>query len=86
MPVSNKKHWRLLIDNDMNKTDLRKATGIGIVLCRARKGLIAEHALADLKKPIGVSTYQLGLTTPNQLQAKLQKDLTAPRKAKKNGL
>ena len=28
MTVSYKKLWKLLIDKDMNKTDLRKATGI----------------------------------------------------------
>jgi len=56
---------------------------IGIVLCRSRNDIVAEYALADLDKPIGVSTYQLGLPTPEQLQAKLQRLLVAPRKAKK---
>lgn len=45
---------------------------IGMVLCRSRNDIVAEYALADLDKPIGVSTYQLGLPTPEQLQMKLQ--------------
>ena len=37
MSVSYKKLWKLLIDKDMNKTDLRLATGLSsatIVRCR----------------------------------------------------
>ena len=29
MPLSYNKLWKLLIDKDMNKTDLREATGLG---------------------------------------------------------
>jgi len=56
---------------------------IGIVLCRSRNDVVAEFALADLKKPIGVSTYQLGLPPPEQLRTKLQNILVAPRKNRK---
>ena len=60
---------------------------IGMVLCRSRNDIVAEYALADLDKPIGVSTYQLGLPTPEQLKLKLQKLLAAPprRKATSKG-
>ena len=30
---------------------------IGLILCRSRNKLIAEYALRDLSKPIGVSGY-----------------------------
>jgi len=56
---------------------------LGIVLCRSRNDIVAEYALADLDKPIGVSTYQLGLPSLDQLQAKLKKLLPSPRKSKK---
>lgn len=58
---------------------------IGIVLCRSRNDIVAEYALADLDKPIGVSTYQLGLPSPAELQARLQKILAVPCKTKRRG-
>ena len=30
---------------------------IGIILCRSHEGIVAEYALRDLTKPVGVSTY-----------------------------
>jgi predicted nuclease of restriction endonuclease-like (RecB) superfamily len=44
---------------------------IGIILCKNRKQKIVEYALRDLNKPIGVSTYQLRETLPEQLQGSL---------------
>jgi len=32
---------------------------IGIILCRDKNKLIAEYALKDMTKPIGVSEYKL---------------------------
>ena len=58
---------------------------IGIVLCHSRNDIVAEYALADLDKPIGVSTYQLGLPTPEQLQVKLRKVLAVATRTKKGG-
>ena len=59
---------------------------IGMVLCRSRNDIVAEYALADLDKPIGVSTYHLGLPTPEQLQMKLQKVLATSTRTKKGGV
>lgn len=56
---------------------------IGILLCKSRNDVVAEYALADLDKPIGVSTYRLGLPPLDQLQTQLQKVLTAPRSPRK---
>ena len=44
---------------------------IGLILCRAKNRIIAEYALRDLQKPIGVSDYVTRLvdTLPPALQA-----------------
>ena len=50
---------------------------VGIILCRTKDNLIADYALHDLNKPIGITTYQVKelpeelraeLPTPEQLQ------------------
>ena len=51
---------------------------IGILLCKSRNDVVAEYSLADLKKPIGVSTYRLGLPPLEQLQAQLRNALSIP--------
>ena len=44
---------------------------IGLILCRAKNRIIAEYALRDLQKPIGVSDYVTKLVNslPKELQA-----------------
>jgi predicted nuclease of restriction endonuclease-like (RecB) superfamily len=42
---------------------------IGVILCRSKNKTIAEYALRDIQKPMGVSTYQLGDALPTQLQS-----------------
>ena len=54
---------------------------IGILLCKSRNDVVAEYSLADLKKPIGVSTYRLGLPPLEQLKAQLRKVLSIPNRA-----
>lgn len=44
---------------------------IGIILCKTRNRLIAEYALRDLRKPMGVSTYHLTTALPDDLKGKL---------------
>ena len=44
---------------------------IGLILCRDRDNLVAEYALRDLNKPIGVSRYELSATLPEELKASL---------------
>ena len=43
---------------------------IGLILCRSKNGIIAEYALRDLNKPIGVSGYVTRLvdTLPTRLR------------------
>ncbi len=44
---------------------------IGLILCRDRDNVVAEYALRDLNKPIGVSRYELSATLPESLKASL---------------
>ncbi|MBC8124073.1 MAG: DUF1016 domain-containing protein [Gemmatimonadaceae bacterium] len=44
---------------------------IGLILCRTENRLVAEYALRDLNKPIGVSAYQLTESLPEHLQGSL---------------
>jgi len=44
---------------------------IGLILCNTRDRLVAEYALRDFSKPIGVSEYQLAASLPEKLKGKL---------------
>lgn len=44
---------------------------IGILLCKNRDTLVAEYALSDIHKPIGVSEYQLTQALPDNLKSSL---------------
>ena len=45
--------------------------GIGIILCKTRKKLIAEYTLRNTNTPIGVSEYKLTRIIPPDLQKNL---------------
>lgn len=47
---------------------------IGMILCRSKNKTIAEYALRDVQKPIGISTHR----TANELPAPLKHQLPAP--------
>lgn len=44
---------------------------IGILLCKSKDKLVAEYALSDIHKPIGVSEYQLTHSLPEGLKGSL---------------
>lgn len=44
---------------------------IGILLCKNKDKLVAEYALSDINKPIGVSEYQLIQALPDNLKPSL---------------
>ena len=44
---------------------------IGLLLCKSKDRLVAEYALSDIQKPIGLSTYTLSHTLPEALRDKL---------------
>lgn len=44
---------------------------IGLILCRDKNRVLAEYALRDISKPIGVSTYDLGASLPDEIKTAL---------------
>ena len=44
---------------------------IGLLLCKSKDRLVAEYALSDIQKPMGLSTCTLSLTLPEALRDKL---------------
>jgi predicted nuclease of restriction endonuclease-like (RecB) superfamily len=44
---------------------------IGLLLCKSKDRLVAEYALSDIQKPMGLSTYTLSHTLPEALRGKL---------------
>jgi predicted nuclease of restriction endonuclease-like (RecB) superfamily len=44
---------------------------IGIILCKTRERFVAEYALRDINKPIGISEYRLAESLPETLQGSL---------------
>lgn len=46
---------------------------IGILLCQDKDKLVAEYALKDINKPIGVSEYKILQDIPEYLQSQLPK-------------
>ncbi len=44
---------------------------IGLILCKGKSKVVAEYALRDMTKPIGVSAYHLTEALPEQLQGNL---------------
>lgn len=47
------------------------AASIGLLLCKSRNKVVAEYALRDNSKPIGVAEYQLTQALPDDLEDKL---------------
>lgn len=44
---------------------------IGLILCQNRNRVVAEYALRGMKKPIGISEYELTRALPTELQSSL---------------
>lgn len=44
---------------------------IGIILCKSKNKVVAEYALRDLRKPMGVSEYRFTESLPKQLKGSL---------------
>jgi hypothetical protein len=41
---------------------------IGLILCEDKKGITVEYAIEGINKPIGVSSFKLTETLPDQLK------------------
>lgn len=44
---------------------------VGLILCRSRDKVVAEYALRDVRKPIGISLYRLNESLPAQFRQDL---------------
>lgn len=44
---------------------------IGLLLCKSKNNLVAEYALKDMSKPIGVSEYTIAKNLPEELENQL---------------
>lgn len=44
---------------------------IGLLLCKNKDKLVAEYALSDIHKPMGVSDYKLTHSLPKKLKSSL---------------
>lgn len=44
---------------------------IGIIICKEKKRTIVEYALKNIEKPIGVASYQISNTLPEDLKSLL---------------
>jgi predicted nuclease of restriction endonuclease-like (RecB) superfamily len=54
--------------DDLIKTELDNPT-IGLLLCKNKRGMIAEYSLRDIEKPIGVSEYKLIKNLPKEYES-----------------
>ena len=53
--------------DDLMKTEQDNPT-IGLLLCKNKRGMIAEYSLRDIVKPIGVSEYKLFKNLPKEYE------------------
>jgi predicted nuclease of restriction endonuclease-like (RecB) superfamily len=84
-----KMNFYLAAVDDLLRQQLDKPS-IGIILCKSKNRVIAEYALRDVKKPMGVSAYRVleelpaayrrSLPAASQLSAQLTQDGAIPRK------
>lgn len=57
--------------DDLLRSEPHDQPSVGILLCKTRNRVIAEYALRDMNKPMGVSTYQLIHALPDQMKGSL---------------
>ncbi|MEO8398724.1 MAG: PDDEXK nuclease domain-containing protein, partial [Ignavibacteriaceae bacterium] len=58
-----------LADERLKKSDDKPS--IGLILCKTKDGLVAEYALRDSKKPIGIAEYRLSEKLPKEIKREL---------------
>ena len=58
-----------VVDDQLRHSDDQPS--IGLILCKSKNRVIVEYSLRDMKKPIGVSEYQLTQTLPEDFQGNL---------------
>jgi predicted nuclease of restriction endonuclease-like (RecB) superfamily len=67
---SGKMNFYISVVDDMLRHPDDRPT-IGIILCRGKNKTVAEYALRDINKPMGVSAYHLNDALPETLQESL---------------
>jgi predicted nuclease of restriction endonuclease-like (RecB) superfamily len=67
---SGKMNFYLSAIDDLLRHSTDQAS-IGIILCKSKNQTVAEYALRDLHKPVGVSQYTLTESLPKQFQGSL---------------
>lgn len=68
--------------------ELKKAEdnpSIGLLLCKSKNNIIAEYALKDMSKPIGVSEYKVTRTLPKELEKALPSEEDIKKRIKLDG-
>lgn len=65
-----KMQFYLAVLNDQVRLE-DESPSIGIVLCKSKDKMIVEYALKDSDKPIGVATYRMVSTLPQELKGQL---------------
>lgn len=57
--------------DDLLRQESHDQPSVGILLCKTQNKIVAEYALRDMNKPMGVSTYQLMHALPENLRSSL---------------
>lgn len=57
--------------DDLLRQESHDQPSVGILLCKNQNRIVAEYALRDMNKPMGVSTYQLMHALPENLRSSL---------------
>jgi predicted nuclease of restriction endonuclease-like (RecB) superfamily len=68
--MAGKMQFYLSILNDQVREEDENPS-IGIIICKSKDRTIVEYALKDSQKPIGIATYNIGTTLPEELQSLL---------------
>lgn len=66
-----------VVDEQLRHPD--DGPSIGLLLCKSRNNVVAEYALRDVHKPIGIAEYRLGERLPETLQSALPSVATIER-------
>lgn len=58
-----------IVDDELK--DEYKEPSIGLILCKTKDKVVAEYALRDTQKPIGIALYRIGEQLPSNIKGEL---------------
>ncbi len=67
--VGKMQFYLTVLDKQVRQED--ENPSIGIILCKEKNRTVVEYALHDARKPIGVATYEIRKTLPQELKGQL---------------